>query len=135
MSRYVGAEKRGNVEAARGDVPLADVADAVEEGSRAEHHGGAGDVLALPRHHAFDRLAALVHFELLRRIGAPQRSYMGAVLDDRQVRVVPDRLLHVLLVQVSVHLRARSVHLDRTPLSPATAGPREAFSTRNWMPP
>ena len=57
------------------NVPLADVADAVEEGSGAEDHCGACDVLALASNHAFDGLVGRVHFEFLERIG-----------DDRGVR-------------------------------------------------
>lgn len=63
-------------------------------------------------------------------------EYMGTVFDDGEIGIVSNGLLHVLFVQITIHLRTRTVHLENydSP-SGVTAGPREAFSTRNWMPP
>ena len=63
-------------------------------------------------------------------------EYMGTVLDDGEIGIVANGLLHVFFVQITIHLRTRTVHLENEGLLlGVTAGPREAFSTRNWMPP
>lgn len=37
---------------------------------------------------------------------------MGTVLDDGEVGVVSNGLLHVFFVQITIHLRTRTVHLE-----------------------
>lgn len=108
-------EKRGNVETASRNVPFSDVANAVEEGAGTKHDGGAVDVLAFARDDAVDGFVGCVHFEFLRmRRGREGQWYMGTVFDDREIGVVSNRLLHVFFVQITIHLRTRTVHLGIT---------------------
>ena len=112
MSRAtVEGRERRYVEAARRHVVLADVALAVQEGARAQHDAAAFDVLPASGDHALDGLVALAHFKLL-GVRHAQRGHVSAILDDREVGVVGHFRLHELLVQVSVHLGARSMHLQ-----------------------
>ena len=109
-------ERERYVEASGGDVVLADVALAVQEGARAENDTVARNVLATSGDYTLDRLVVFSHFKLL-QWERSQNANMSTIFDDGQVRVVRHFRLHVLLVQVAVHLRARAVHLQLSPFS------------------
>lgn len=85
------------VEASSGDVVLADVALAVQEGARAENDTVARNVLATSSDYALDRLVVFAHFKLL-QWERSQNANMSTIFDDGQVRVVRHFRLHVLLV-------------------------------------
>ena len=99
------------VETSGRDVVLADVALAVQEGARAENNTVTRNVLATASDDALDCLVVFTHFKLL-QWERSQNANMSAIFDDGQVWVVRHFRLHVLLVQVAVHLRARAVHLQ-----------------------
>lgn len=109
-------ERERYVEASGGDVVLADVALAVQEGARAENDTVTRNVLATSSDYALDRLVVFTHFKLL-QWERSQNANMSTIFDDGQVWVVRHFRLHVLLVQVAVHLRARAVHLQLSSLA------------------
>lgn len=41
-------------------------------------------------------------------------EYMGTVFDDGEIGIVSNGLLHMLFVQITIHLRTRTVHLGIT---------------------
>lgn len=104
------------VETSGRDVVLADVALAVQEGARAENNTVTRNVLATASDDALDCLVVFTHFKLL-QWERSQNANMSAIFDDGQVWVVRHFRLHVLLVQVAVHLRARAVHLQLSPFA------------------
>ena len=98
------------MEASGGDVVLADMALSIQEGAGAENNTVTLNVLPTSSDYAPNRLVVFTHLKLL-QWETTQNANMSSIFDDGQVWVVRYFCLHVLLVQVAIHLRARTVHL------------------------
>ena len=85
------------VEAAGGDVVLADVTLTVQKSTCTQHNAATFDVLAASGDHSLNTRVSFSHFKLL-DVRRAKRRCVSAILDDREIGIIRHLCLHELLV-------------------------------------